>query len=207
MSDQIKQNLQRLIALFPQLRSVLPLLESAGIRYGLYSSAHVVAFSGHRVPSDIDIIISVTDLPKLMELFPQSRTEWSPNGIRVFVGEQDEIEFIASIQVYASGQYFPYVLNDSAYSHVKHCKLDEDLTISLLDPADTVLLKAMLQRGAEQGKHDVEDIEALIMNVELDLKYLHTRIQECRASDRVTSFLSDLGVLPTPAASLGIAAA
>lgn len=66
--------------------------------------------------------------------------------------------------------------------------------MNIVNPVDTILLKSILQRGAEKGKHDVEDIKAILEHVELDLNYLKKRLLEANALEYTTPLFEKLGV-------------
>ena len=50
---------------------------------------------------------------------------------------------------------------------------------------DNILLKAVWGRGAEQGKHDWEDVRAMLAHVQVDWAYLHWRADGCGAAQSV----------------------
>ena len=63
------------------------------------------------------------------------------------------------------------------------------ILVPVIPPEDNILLKAMWGRGAKEGKHDWEDVEAMIASVpSLDWEYLRWRA----------------GTLDRPELSLGI---
>ena len=61
-------------------------------------------------------------------------------------------------------------------------------------PEDTILLKAILGRGAEVGKHDLSDVELIRDNCHLDQDYLMRRIAETGSAPRVSQLLIDMNV-------------
>jgi hypothetical protein len=69
------------------------------------------------------------------------------------------------------------------------------LTSSFVDPVDTVLFKALSQRGPEQGKRDIEDILAIAGAVTIDVAYLLQRIASLQAEPRAIPLLRKLGIL------------
>jgi hypothetical protein len=56
------------------------------------------------------------------------------------------------------------------------------------------VLKAILQRGRERGKFDVEDIRAVAAGQRLDHAYLQRRAARCHASERVLALLQREGL-------------
>jgi hypothetical protein len=61
---------------------------------------------------------------------------------------------------------------------------------------DIIAFKAILQRGPEQGKHDLEDIQAIAQSLgnRLDIDYLKERARVCQALERVQGCLGHLGM-------------
>jgi predicted nucleotidyltransferase len=57
---------------------------------------------------------------------------------------------------------------------------------------DNIVLKAILQRGEDEEKHDIEDIKSMIAHEKLDWQYLKERIQNCQAERRVSTLLKSL---------------
>jgi len=56
------------------------------------------------------------------------------------------------------------------------------------------LLKSILQRGPDQGKHDVEDIEAVLRSVEIDGDYLRQRLVQADALELAAPVFDRLGL-------------
>ena len=64
-------------------------------------------------------------------------------------------------------------------SRMMDCKL-LGVQLSVLSVEDNIALKAGLSRGPEVGKHDCEDIAAMMAhNASLDWNYLHRRLERC----------------------------
>ena len=77
---------------------------------------------------------------------------------------------------------------------LKQPRLGPD-TINTVDPVDTVLLKALLQRGTADGKCDFEDIKAITESIKLDVNYLALRIRQSEAEERVRPVLQQFGIM------------
>jgi predicted nucleotidyltransferase len=61
---------------------------------------------------------------------------------------------------------------------------------------DNILLKALLGRGPEQGKHDWEDVQAMMVHTpELDWAYLSRRSGMCGPPEQVRPVLERLRAL------------
>ncbi|MFN3373587.1 MAG: hypothetical protein ACK44M_08495, partial [Chloroflexus sp.] len=55
--------------------------------------------------------------------------------------------------------------------------------------------KLLLQRGPEQGKHDINDVAGIIRRCQLDVTYLAARLKTMGALDIVRPRLSEFGVV------------
>jgi len=66
------------------------------------------------------------------------------------------------------------------------------LTVPVAPVEDNVLLKAMLQRGEDQGKHDLPDIRCMLENQAVDHGYLVKRMRLYNAEKRARPLLETL---------------
>lgn len=191
--NQITQNLQALIQKNTPLSYVLLKLKEANIRYGLYAGAHVAVLTGNRTPTDVDFLVHDEDLPKLRSLFPFAKTSDEGNSVFLYIGKNDLVEFMGAADIAKEGHIYPFRLTDKAAGRLTTYTID-NLDIKLVDPVDSILLKSILQRGADVGKHDSEDIEAVIKTVSIDTNYLRERLNEAQAVERVAPLFQRLGV-------------
>jgi hypothetical protein len=192
--DFTQKNLRTLIQKITVLPYVLAKLEAAGIRYGLYAGSHVAALTNNRVPTDVDLLVHDADLTKLCQAFPFAKTKDLGNGgVFLYVGNDDIIECMGRADLITEGTAYPFRLTDASVSRLTSHTID-GLTISLVDPVDTILLKAILQRGAEQGKHDLEDIAAILAKINIDEVYLGERLRESGAADRTSKIWKKYGI-------------
>lgn len=95
--------------------------------------------------------------------------------------------------VVQGGIVFPFRLTDTAVERIITYEVGED-KIKLVDPVDSILLKSILQRGAEQGKHDLEDIQAVVETIDIDESYLRHRLKEAHALEKARPVFSRLGL-------------
>ena len=192
-TKQITDNLRSLLQKNHVLSYVFPKLQEAGIRYGLYAGAHVAVLTGNRIPTDVDLLIYDKDLPKLQSLFPFAKTSDLGNGVFLYIGKDDLVEFMGTADVIKDEHSYPFRLTDEAVSRLSIYTID-DLDIQLVDPVDSIVLKSLLQRGTDQGKHDVEDIEAVLAAVDIDTAYLRKRLVEAKALDLAAPLFNKLGI-------------
>lgn len=175
----------------PLSSDLIKKLESGGIRYGLYAGAYVALITDNRVPTDFDFLVADEDFEKLKTLFPNSQLngdEKKSGGVFLYPSEDRKIEFMSKATVDIEGSHYKFKLTDLAWQNVSEMKIN-GINTKLCNPVDTILLKAMLQRGADKGKHDLEDIEALLKFVTIDKNYLSQRLVECGSDERLLGVL------------------
>ena len=194
----VKTNLKKLLDKIPNLRSVIETLNKNNIKYGLYAGAHVAVLTSNRESTDVDLLVADEDFDKLKELFPNSVIKGGKSnisdGIFLYPGGAEKIEFMANANMIEDGKKYPNRLTEAVWNKVVRYEVD-GLTFLMLDPVDTVVMKAILQRGKGQGKHDIEDIEAIVNVIDLDKEYLKARLKEVEADKRVFRVLKKFNLI------------
>ncbi len=191
--DKITENLRVLISKNPDLHEVLTKLNANNIRYGLYAGVHVAILTDNRIPTDIDLLVYDDDIAKLKTLFPNAKVKDDGKGVFLYIDDDELIEFMSSADVVQEDKIFPFRLTDAAVDRIITYEVGED-KIKLVDPVDSILLKSILQRGADQGKHDLEDIEAVVETIDIDTSYLRRRLEEAHALEKARPVFSKLGI-------------
>ena len=70
------------------------------------------------------------------------------------------------------------------------------VSVPVIPPEDNILFKAILGRGPEVGKHDWEDVEAMMAYLpSLDWEYLRWRAELCLPKERAGRILERLEAL------------
>jgi hypothetical protein len=181
-------------------------LDSAGIDYAIFSGSHAALLGGHRTTPDVDIWTDHTKWDELIAAFPDGvisdrRHTWRPgdpyDGVLVTLGQRDDIGIMAGTIIHADDVTYPSPFTDLVRANRIHTTLG-GIGGWFANPADTLLFKAISQRGADKGKHDIEDIIAIARNVSLDQNYLLLRMDECEARERTLPLLVQLGILELP---------
>jgi hypothetical protein len=194
-STALHNNLTKLLNNNPQLQEVLMTLYTHHITYGLYAGCYVSLMTSNRDLVDLDILVADDDMKKIIELFPQAT--YIDKGYARFlsIDSSPPIEFMSHANVSSQGHIYLFRLTELAHTH-SHTEGINGTHITLLNPADTILLKSMLQRGESEGKHDIEDIMALLQHTTIDKAYLQERMKESKADDtRVTELLRSLRII------------
>ena len=191
--DQIIKNINSLILRTAPLKGVLERLETADIRYGLYAGAHVAVLTNNRLPTDVDFLVHDDDIDELKKIFPSAQSNESKSATFVYVGDDNLIEFMGRANIRKENVIYPFRLTNLAVQHLVTFT-DGLVAIKVVNPVDTLLLKAILQRDESQGKHDLEDMQAALAQVAIDEKYLKARLKETEAAELTADIWRRFGV-------------
>jgi hypothetical protein len=161
------------------LSAIKDRLEKAGIPWVVFAGAAAHCYGSKRKITDVDILIKCEDLKDAKTALRDIDTEGfdvgcgakilTPQGICFFFLDKEMIEKTG-------------------------WKLLCGVMVPVMSVEDNIVLKAILQRGKEEGKHDVKDIQAMIKHEKIDREYLKRRIRKCRAEKRVIPLLHSLNV-------------
>ncbi|MEK9131083.1 MAG: hypothetical protein AAB429_03130 [Patescibacteria group bacterium] len=173
---------------FPQLRSTLEKLNAAKIPYAIGGSGCLFLLGNERLPDDVDIYLRNEDHDAVDQLFDivsfiyESPLEHVRNSN---VNGDHSIQLTSHLTISAEGKSYDLSLTPDVLE-ARLQSAHDSLEVFLYPPEDVLLIKALLQRGADVGKHDIEDIEAFRQRYpQLRLDYLQQRIQSLGAQDRV----------------------
>lgn len=175
---------------FPLLRSTVEKLNAAKIPFAIGGSGCLFLLGNERQPDDVDIYLRNEDHDAVDQLF----------GITSFIYESPlehvrnsnvdgdhSIQLTSHLTITAEGKSYDLFLTPDVLNACLQSTYD-GLEVFLYPPEDVLLIKALLQRGPEVGKHDIEDIEAFRQHyLQLRVDYLRERIQNLGAQDRVGS--------------------
>jgi hypothetical protein len=192
--DQVTRNIDSLIQRTASLPEVLSVLAGTGIRYGLYAGAHVAVLTDNRPAADVDFLVHDDDIDALADIFPSAGNKRTGSATFFSIDGDGPIEFMARANIRKDGAVYPFRLTDLALGRVG--TYDARLaSVKVVDPVDTLLLKALLRRGRDQGKHDLEDIQAVLAQVEIDTGYLRARLEESGAAGLTAGVWREFGVI------------
>jgi len=183
-----EENLKQFIYKFPDILTVAKKLNDAHIDWMIGGSGCLFLLGNKRFPGDVDIFIPDDQHDKVDQIFEiKSYTHQSSAGpVRNsnFGGGHD-IQFTSHVE-YNFDKHYEYKITGPVISKIISFKYDE-IVLYLLPPEDSILIKALLQRGASEGKSDLEDIKNFTDIYELDRLYLNDRIKELGAEKRVAN--------------------
>lgn len=186
--NQTAENFNKIVVKLPQLTSILSKINSTDIKYGLYAGSHVAILTSNRVPTDVDFLVADDDFVKLKNLFPFAQTKDYGDAKFLYIGKHDEIEFMSFADVNIGDSHYNFRLSDLCWKNSGVVEGD-DFKVSVLSEIDTILLKAMLQRGKDLGKHDLEDIETILQQQNINKEYLNKRLLEVNQDQRLLDVL------------------
>lgn len=189
--------------LISMARDVGGLLLNRGIPFRVWSGVQAAEIGKHRVSQDVDLwmpdgqIETAYHVLRQKMLAPVSLDERDDRYI-IRIGEHDDVEIMARMDIHASdGQVYPLRMNrDVIRQSHPHIHMGKWTPLPFAAPEETILLKAILQRGQEQGKHDAEDITAMAARLPwINVPYLTKRSLETESYERIAPFLQECGIV------------
>ncbi len=167
-------------------------LEGAGIPWAVAAGAAVYSYTANRPPTDLDLLVRPRDLDRVGQLLGVPSKMGTASWGESTKVNADPVEIVGRLVVRLDGGSYQYEMDDEMLDHVR-TTLFEGTEVPVLAPEDVIALKAVLQRGPEQGKHDLEDIAALAAKVAVDVGYLGWRLRRMGAEERAESVLRRFG--------------
>ena len=155
------------------LEEVARRLDHAGITWAVFAGAAAAAYGAPCPVTDVDILIPASEGERVAALFPEAQSTRREDGS------------ILGIQLPGFDILAGLITTD----------LDVQMAARLThhEIEDNILLKAIWGRGPEQGKHDWEDVQAMMAHLpSLDWDYLKWRADACGAQEGVQQALERL---------------
>jgi hypothetical protein len=187
-------NFERLLRSIPSLSETLTQINNVDICFGLYAGAYVSVMTSNRPAKDVDFLVADEDIEKTKALFPGCDKKEMGATTFLYPFNEHRIELMSGADYDIADSHYLFRLTQLAWEHTTVLK-GKDFKVRLCNPIDTILLKAMLQRGVDQGKHDREDIEDLLKVVTVDRSYLTSRLAELNPDERLHKALKGLKLL------------
>jgi hypothetical protein len=177
------------------LRQVAARLDASGIPWSVFSGAAATCYGVQRPITDIDISLQSEDTARILALFPdgQPKPTKHPGEYALDFGP---VEIWWGTLFLKGGERLYAVPFDEPMRRRITRQTILGIDVPVCAPEDIIVLKAILQRGPEQGKHDHEDIQAIAQTLgnRLDLDYLQERASACDALARVRVCLQQLEI-------------
>lgn len=172
------------------LRLVAGRLASSGLPWCVMAGAAATCYGVQRAITDIDILICAEEEERLLALFPEGQRKAGQNSLDIGPAEL----WWGTLPLRGGERFYDFISNAELIRRITHRSM-LGLIVPVMSPEDVILMKAILQRGPERKKHDLEDIQAMLqtMGKQLDIGYLQERARACGALERVEPCLKSLG--------------
>jgi len=149
-------------------------LQNARVDWAIFAGAAASCYGSKREITDIDILVRCEDLEKVRTALKNVDVE----GFDVGCGANIE----------TSEGVCPFFLDDEMVERINSKDLF-GVVVPVMSVEDNIVLKAILQRGEDKGKHDLEDIRFMAAYEKIDLEYLQKRVAKSNADKRVMPLL------------------
>ncbi|GAB4110306.1 MAG: nucleotidyltransferase family protein [Roseiflexaceae bacterium] len=166
------------------------LLDAEGLVWAVCAGAAAHLYGQRRPLQDVDLLVAAGKLSDVVRLLQ------SQNRVVQFDGQRilwRGIKFFDDISIRKPSGNYPFVIDDPMRQRMQRLSLLGSV-VSVLPPEDVVLHKLLLDRGAEQGKHDRVDAAGIIRRQQLDLDYMRLRGQAMRLNGILDSALQEYGI-------------
>lgn len=157
-------------------------LDASGIPWAVFAGAAALAYGAGRPLTDVDILVPAAEANRLAGLFPEGDLHFAEGGILAWTLPGFDL---------LAGLGFVDLDAEMVARLTRHDLAGVDVPV--IPPEDNILLKALMGRGPAEGKHDWEDIEAMMSHLPaLDWEYLRWRASTYRNQQRVQQLLGRL---------------
>lgn len=158
-------------------------LDHAGITWAVFAGAAAAVYGATHPLTDVDILIPSTEGDRVAALFPEAQVQYREDGSVEWI-QLPGFDILAGLTAMH--------LDPQMAARLTRHKV-AGVTVPVIPPEDNVLLKAMWGRGPEVGKHDWEDVQAMIARgPALDWEYLRWRAGACGPRQHVQQVLERL---------------
>ncbi len=187
-----REKVYELFNKFNELAPVTRKLNSLGVPWLIGGSGCLFLLGNDRMPGDIDIFLEDKSHDLVDREFGVGSFEYKSEIETVRNSNPEEnhgIQFTSHLKLNLAGKSYDLGITQNTIAHRLSAEWKSE-KIYLLPPEEVMLIKALLQRGVDQGKHDVEDITVFLsIYPKIDREYLHYRVLELNAEERVDGIL------------------
>jgi len=141
----------------------------AGIAWAIFAGVAAYCYGSRRKITDIDILVKGEDLGR------------AKATIKDIIAEG--VDVIADLEIKTKQGICYFFMDEEMVKRIQWKELF-GITVPIIPVEDNIVFKAILQRGEDQGKHNVEDMQQMIKNQKIDLEYLRKRIRKYQAEKR-----------------------
>lgn len=166
------------------------LLEAEGALWGVCAGAAAHLYGNRRPIQDVDLLVAKGQLPTIVRLLQ------SQNKVVQFDGQRilwRGIKVFDDLSIRDGGKTYPFTFDERMCDSRRQMSL-LGATVRVLSPEDVFVHKLVLNRGAEQNKHDLTDAQGILRRQELNQEYLQYRLTTMQATERLRTQLQELGM-------------
>lgn len=168
------------------LEEIARRLDDGGITWAVFAGAAATVYGVTRPLTDVDILVPAAEGSRTAALFPEAQVEHLQDGTIEWIKLPD-VDILAGLTLMD--------LDDQMAARLTRHEI-AGVSVPVIPPEDNILFKAILGRGPEMGKHDWEDVEAMMACLPtLDWQYLHWRADACIPKERRKQVLTRLETL------------
>jgi len=176
------------------LEEVARRLDHAGIVWAVFAGAAAAVYGATRPLTDVDILIPAVEGERVAALFPEAQVhrgeDGAVRGLRL-----PGFDLVAGLVMRDTDAIYTVDLDAQMAARLTRHEI-VGVTVPVISPEDNILLKAIWGRGPEEGKHDWEDVEAMIAHLPvLDWEYLRWRASTCGPRQSMQQALNRLEAL------------
>jgi hypothetical protein len=168
-----------------RLAQVARRLDGAGIPWVVFAGAAATVYGASRPLTDVDILVPAAERDRVAALFPEARTKSYQDGRSGLV--LPGIDILPGLDLMDL---------DAAMIARSVRQPIAGVSVPVIPAEDNILLKAMWGRGANESKHDWEDVEAMMAHLPvLDWEYLRWRASSLAPRYQITAVMRRLETL------------
>ena len=176
------------------LEEVARRLDRAGVVWAVFAGAAAAVYGATRPLTDVDILIPAVEGERVAALFPEAQVHRGEDGC-VRMIQLLGFDLVAGLVMRDADAIYTVGLDAQMAARLTRHEI-AGVTVPVIPPEDNILLKAIWGRGPEEGKHDWEDVEAMIAHLPvLDWEYLRWRASACGSRQPVQQALNRLEAL------------
>ena len=148
-----------------RLKEIASQLDGAGLQWTVFAGAAASVYGAERVVTDLDILVPHSEVQRLLDLLPDAELVYSEPGLTHLA--LPEVDLLAGMGAMD--------LDAEMVTRIARYEIG-GVQVPVIPREDNIMLKAMWGRGADLGKHDWEDVEAMMASApSLDWEYLRWR--------------------------------
>jgi rfaE bifunctional protein kinase chain/domain len=160
------------------LEQVARRLDGSGVPWAVFAGAAAAVYGASRPLTDVDILVPAAEGERVAALFPEAQVKRSGHGVQVVL--LPGFDVLVGLTLMDLDAQMAARLTRHQITGV---------SVPVIPPEDNILLKAVWGRGAEEGKHDWEDVEAMMTHLpSLDWEYLRWRASTFLAGPQGAAF-------------------